>query len=52
MSGRITYWVIDTIGVEYAARHAGLIGLASQIIIEVTERGVPDVLGIQALNDD
>ena len=79
MSGRITYWVIDTIGVEmqawlrahpdchlginippeilgrggieYAARNAGLFGLASQIILEVTERGVPDLLGVQSISD-
>ena len=80
MSGRITYWVIDTVaaelkdwmrahpqthiginippeilgrgGIEYAANNSGLLELASQIILEITERGVPDLLGIQAINEN
>ncbi len=38
-------------GIEYAGNKSGLSDLASQVILEVTERGVPDLLGIQAIND-
>jgi EAL domain-containing protein (putative c-di-GMP-specific phosphodiesterase class I) len=37
-------------GLEYAAIHSGLIARAEQIILEITERGVPDRLGLDALN--
>ena len=37
-------------GVMYAAEKSGLTELAPQIILEITERGVPDLLGINALN--
>ena len=37
-------------GLEYAARKSGILGLANQFILEVTERGVPDKLGICELN--
>lgn len=78
ISGRITYWVMDTVatelgewlgsnpeasiainippeilgrgGLEYAASKSGLKTLASQLILEITEHGVPDQLGIDALN--
>ena len=38
-------------GMEYAARRSGLHELAAQLILEITERGVPDLLGLQAIND-
>jgi sensor c-di-GMP phosphodiesterase-like protein len=78
LSGRITYWVMDTIageldqwlsehsdmyvsinvppeilgrgGLEYAAMRSGLRAHVSQILLEITERGVPDQLGLDALN--
>lgn len=77
LSGRITYWVIDTVaaelgewldahgdahvsinippeivgrgGVEYAAIRSGLHARAAQIVFEITERGVPDRLGLETL---
>lgn len=78
LSGRLTYWVIDTVaadlgdwlsahpqvhvsinvppeilgrgGLQYAAERAGLQALSNQIVLEITEHGVPDQLGLQALN--
>lgn len=78
LSGRLTYWVIDTVahelggwlgehrdvyisinvppeilgrgGLEYAAVRSGLREHAHQIVLEITERGVPDRLGLEALN--
>jgi sensor c-di-GMP phosphodiesterase-like protein len=38
-------------GMEYAANKSGLLGLASQIVLEITERGVPDLLGVNAINN-
>jgi EAL domain-containing protein (putative c-di-GMP-specific phosphodiesterase class I) len=77
LSGRLTYWVVDTVaaelsewlranrdvhisinvppeilgrgGLQYAARSSGLSEFASQLILEITERGLPDMLGVQAL---
>jgi sensor c-di-GMP phosphodiesterase-like protein len=37
-------------GIEHAAGKAGLLDLASQLVFEVTERGVPDALGVAAIN--
>jgi sensor c-di-GMP phosphodiesterase-like protein len=37
-------------GLEYAATKSGLRARARQLILEVTERGVPDQLGLDALN--
>lgn len=37
-------------GLEYAATKSGLRARAQQLILEVTERGVPDQLGLDALN--
>ena len=37
-------------GIEYTAYKAGLVDLAPQIVFEVTERGVPDVLGVAGIN--
>jgi EAL domain-containing protein (putative c-di-GMP-specific phosphodiesterase class I) len=34
----------------YAAKKCGLIEFASQIVLELTERGVPDLLGLDAWN--
>lgn len=39
-------------GIAYAADKSGLLGLAPQLILEITERSVPDLLGIKAINDD
>lgn len=78
LSGRLTYWVIDTVaaqlggwlgkhvdayisinvppeilgrgGLEYAAARSGLQARVGQIVLEITERGVPDRLGLDALN--
>jgi sensor c-di-GMP phosphodiesterase-like protein len=78
LSGRLTYWVIDTVaadlgdwlkkhpcvqvsinippeilgrgGLQYAAARSGLYARANQIVLEITEHGVPDQLGLQALN--
>ena len=36
-------------GLEFAARKAGLSDIRNQIILEITERGIPDHLGIAAL---
>jgi sensor c-di-GMP phosphodiesterase-like protein len=36
-------------GLEYAATKAGLADIRNQIILEITERGIPDTLGIAAL---
>jgi EAL domain-containing protein (putative c-di-GMP-specific phosphodiesterase class I) len=77
LSGRLTYWVVDTVaaelsewlransnvhisinvppeilgrgGLQYAAHNSGLGEFASQVILEITERGLPDMLGVQAL---
>jgi len=38
-------------GLMYAATKTGLIELAPQLIIEITERGVPDLLGVNTIND-
>jgi len=37
-------------GVEYAARKSGLYDYIKQIVMEITERGVPDFIGVQAIN--
>jgi sensor c-di-GMP phosphodiesterase-like protein len=37
-------------GLEYAAEKSGLRTRAKQVILEITERGVPDQLGMDALN--
>jgi sensor c-di-GMP phosphodiesterase-like protein len=37
-------------GIEYAAVKSGLREHAKQLIFEITERGIPDDLGLQALN--
>jgi sensor c-di-GMP phosphodiesterase-like protein len=37
-------------GLEYAAAKSGLSTRAKQLILEVTERGIPDQLGLDALN--
>jgi EAL domain-containing protein (putative c-di-GMP-specific phosphodiesterase class I) len=78
LSGRLTYWVIDTVaaelshwlrahpgvhvsinvppellgrgGLAYAAQQSGLAEFARQIVLEVTERGIPDALGIKGLD--
>lgn len=37
-------------GLEYAARKSGLMDVANKLVLEVTERGIPDKLGLDALN--
>lgn len=37
-------------GMAYAAAKSGLIRHASQVILEVTERGIPDFLGVESIN--
>ena len=37
-------------GIEYVAKKSGLSELAKQLVLEITERGVPDQLGLDALN--
>jgi sensor c-di-GMP phosphodiesterase-like protein len=78
LSGRITYWVIETLaremgawlrenrgasiainvppeilgrgGVEHALMGSGLADLLDQLVFEVTERGIPDAIGVDAIN--
>jgi EAL domain-containing protein (putative c-di-GMP-specific phosphodiesterase class I) len=38
-------------GIRYAADKCGLTAVFSQLILEITERGVPDLIGINALDD-
>ncbi len=38
-------------GLQYAAEKSGLIDIRDKIILEVTERGIPDKLGIDELNE-
>lgn len=38
-------------GMEYAAIKSGLIDVAAQLILEITERGVPDLMGVEAINN-
>ncbi len=38
-------------GMEYVANKAGLLELASQLVLEITERGVPDLMGVEAINN-
>lgn len=38
-------------GIAYSADKSGLLELAPQLILEISARGVPDLLGIQAIND-
>jgi sensor c-di-GMP phosphodiesterase-like protein len=37
-------------GMAYAARQSGLDELASQVILEITERGLPDLIGVESIN--
>ena len=37
-------------GIEYVVGKSGLRGRAKQLVLEITERGVPDQLGLTALN--
>ena len=38
-------------GIGYAAARSGLSALASQIIVEITERGIPDLIAVQSINE-
>jgi sensor c-di-GMP phosphodiesterase-like protein len=42
--------IIGRGGMEYAAKRSGLMELASQVILEITERGIPDSLAVDAIN--
>jgi sensor c-di-GMP phosphodiesterase-like protein len=37
-------------GLEYAAAKSNILDLASQFVLEITERGIPDQLGIHEIN--
>lgn len=37
-------------GIEYVASRSGLMEVADRVVFEITERGVPDKIGIEALN--
>lgn len=78
LSGLLTYWVIEQVGLElgewlraeagvelhinvppeilgrggleYAARKSGLYELSHKIVLEITERGLPDQMGREALD--
>jgi sensor c-di-GMP phosphodiesterase-like protein len=39
-------------GLAYAANRSGLAEHAAQVILEITERGIPDLLGVEAINQD
>jgi sensor c-di-GMP phosphodiesterase-like protein len=41
--------IIGRGGIMYAAMRSGLIDLAPQIVLELTERGLPDAIGIEAI---
>jgi sensor c-di-GMP phosphodiesterase-like protein len=36
-------------GMAYAASKSGLMGLASQVMLEITERGIPDLIGVESI---
>ncbi len=38
-------------GMEYVAGKSGLLELSPQLIMEITERGVPDLMGVEAINN-
>jgi len=38
-------------GMEYVAKKAGLFEFMNQLIVEITERGVPDLMGVEAINN-
>jgi EAL domain-containing protein (putative c-di-GMP-specific phosphodiesterase class I) len=38
-------------GLLYVAGQTGLLSLGSKIVLEITERGIPDRLGVHTLND-
>jgi sensor c-di-GMP phosphodiesterase-like protein len=38
-------------GMAYAATQSGLLELASQVILEITERGIPDLIGVESINE-
>jgi sensor c-di-GMP phosphodiesterase-like protein len=37
-------------GLEYVATRSGLIDLTTQVILEISERGIPDSLGVESIN--
>jgi sensor c-di-GMP phosphodiesterase-like protein len=38
-------------GLAYAATKSGLVKVARQVMLEITERGIPDSLGVEAINE-
>lgn len=38
-------------GMEYVAKKAGVFEFMNQIVVEITERGVPDLMGVEAINN-
>jgi len=42
--------IIGRGGIAHVAHKSGLIGLASQIVLEMTERGLPDTLALETIN--
>lgn len=44
--------IIGRGGLAYAAQKAGLMAMADKLIVEVTERGLPDKLALDALNSE
>ena len=43
--------IIGRGGIAYVADKSGLIDLAPQIVLEMTERGLPDLLAIETINN-
>lgn len=44
--------IIGRGGIEYVAMRAGLTELASQIVLELTERGLPDAIAVETLRNN
>lgn len=43
--------IIGRGGLEFAATKAKIMDLVPQLIMEITERGLPDVIGVESIND-
>jgi sensor c-di-GMP phosphodiesterase-like protein len=39
-------------GLEYVATRSGLVDVLAQVIFEITERGIPDPLGVESINQN
>jgi EAL domain-containing protein (putative c-di-GMP-specific phosphodiesterase class I) len=51
MSINVSPEILGRGGIRYAADKSGLSDLFPQLILEITERGVPDLIGLKALDD-